>query len=399
MRRLFSSAIAVFVGVVVFAAAPEGQERPAAGGRAPVSLPEGPGKEEVSTTCAACHGLNMITGAAGYTQSGWRDLIGTMVTLPDGARDRRQPVPRRHTFRRSRDARRSSCPATSRSPSRNGGADARPAVARSAPAADGTIWWNGQFISLVGRLNPTTGEMKEFTLDPTSKPHSIVDDAEGNIWYTGNGNGTIGKLDPGDRRDHRLTDAGSRRPRSAHRDLRQERHDVLHAAAEQHARPPGAVDRRDQARDADDAARAALRPQAGLEGHDLGGLQRHRQARQHESGDDGGARISAAGPGIALAPARDHQRRHDLVRQFVARPARPTESEDRRGQGMAVAERRRRRTRTRSKSSTTSSGTTNRASGPTRWSASIRRPRTSRAGRFPPASASSATCARRRTAT
>ena len=82
MRRLFSSAIAVFVGVLVFAATPEGQERPAAGGRAPVALPDGPGKEEVSTTCAACHGLNMITGATGYSQSGWRDLVATMVKLP-----------------------------------------------------------------------------------------------------------------------------------------------------------------------------------------------------------------------------------------------------------------------------------------------------------------------------
>ena len=38
--------------------------------------------------------------------------------------------------------------------------------------------------------------MKEFKLDPTSQPHSIVDDAAGNIWYLGNGNGTIGKLVP-----------------------------------------------------------------------------------------------------------------------------------------------------------------------------------------------------------
>ena len=44
MRRLFSSAIAVFVGVLAFAVTPQGQERPAAGGRAPVALPDGPAR-------------------------------------------------------------------------------------------------------------------------------------------------------------------------------------------------------------------------------------------------------------------------------------------------------------------------------------------------------------------
>ena len=90
---------------------PQGQERPAAGGRAPVALPDGPGKDEVTATCAACHGLNMITGAAGYTQSGWRDLVATMVTLPASARPPSASTSRR-TSRRSPGARRSSSPAT-----------------------------------------------------------------------------------------------------------------------------------------------------------------------------------------------------------------------------------------------------------------------------------------------
>ncbi len=33
--------------------------------------------------CIACHQLNMITGAAGYDQKGWRDLVTTMVALPE----------------------------------------------------------------------------------------------------------------------------------------------------------------------------------------------------------------------------------------------------------------------------------------------------------------------------
>jgi hypothetical protein len=65
------------------AVALQGQGRQGGGGRGQVQLPEGAGKEIVSATCGACHGLNMITGATGYTQDGWRDLVGTMVTLPE----------------------------------------------------------------------------------------------------------------------------------------------------------------------------------------------------------------------------------------------------------------------------------------------------------------------------
>ena len=63
-------------------------------------------------------------------------------------------------------------------------------------APDGSIWWTGMYASLVGRLDPKTGAMKEYPLPPTAKPHTIVPDKDGNIWYTGNSNATMGKLDP-----------------------------------------------------------------------------------------------------------------------------------------------------------------------------------------------------------
>src|SRR5262249_10540396 len=63
-------------------------------------------------------------------------------------------------------------------------------------AADGSIWWAGQFGNLIGRLDPVTGEMKEYPLPAGSFPHSVTLDAQGDPWYTGNKNGTIGKLDP-----------------------------------------------------------------------------------------------------------------------------------------------------------------------------------------------------------
>jgi virginiamycin B lyase len=196
MRRLLSSAIAVFVLSLCVAVTPHGQERQAGPGRAPVPLPDGPGKEVVSTSCGSCHGLNMIAGAAGYSQTAWRDLISTMVKLPEAQEAAVTGYLATHFP-----------PKSGRAPELIAGDVSVTFREWQVPTlgqrsrdplqrADGTIWWNGQFISLIGRLNPTTGEMKEFTLDPASKPHSIVDDAAGNIWYLGNGNGTIGKFVP-----------------------------------------------------------------------------------------------------------------------------------------------------------------------------------------------------------
>ena len=159
-----------------------------------VQLPEGAGKDVVQKRCVTCHALNQITGAAGYDQAGWKHVIESMIALPGdqmtaateylaknfpekpGRRPTLVPGPVKVTFKewmvptlgqRSRDP---------------------------LQMADGLIWWAGQYGSLVGRLNPKTGEMKEFELPPEVKPHSIIADRSGNIWYMGNGNATIGKL-------------------------------------------------------------------------------------------------------------------------------------------------------------------------------------------------------------
>ena len=47
-----------------------------------VQLPDGNGRDLVQTTCAKCHGLNLITNSFGYTREGWQGLFNTMVALP-----------------------------------------------------------------------------------------------------------------------------------------------------------------------------------------------------------------------------------------------------------------------------------------------------------------------------
>lgn len=195
MSRSMSLALSSALFVVALAVALQGQGRQG-GGRGQVQLPDGPGKELVSATCAACHGLNLITGAAGYSQDGWRDVIATMIDLPAAQRATATEYLAAHFP-----------PRPGRAPNLVPGDVTVTFREWTVPTLgqrsrdplqtkDGTIWWNGQYISLIGRLNPVTGEMREYELPRDARPHSIVDDAAGNIWYTGNGNATIGKLVP-----------------------------------------------------------------------------------------------------------------------------------------------------------------------------------------------------------
>ena len=61
-------------------------------------------------------------------------------------------------------------------------------------APDGTIWWAGQWGNLIGRIDPTTGEMKEYPLPAGAMPHSVTIDDAGMVWYTGNQN-ALGRID------------------------------------------------------------------------------------------------------------------------------------------------------------------------------------------------------------
>ena len=182
--------------------------------REAAALPEDEGKAIVQTECIACHGVNLITGSAGYTQAQWRDLVSNMIQLSDAQatsvshylatnfppRPGREPVlvpgPVEVTFKewvvptlgqRSRDP---------------------------DEAPDGAIWWAGHWGDIAGRLNPQTGEMKEYKLPEGARPHSIISDSSGNIWYMGNGNGTVGRLTPstGEIKVYPMPDPAARDP-------------------------------------------------------------------------------------------------------------------------------------------------------------------------------------------
>jgi virginiamycin B lyase len=63
---------------------------------------------------------------------------------------------------------------------------------------DGSLWFTEQMVNKIGRLDPKTGEIKEYPLpdDKNAGPHGLAADRDGNIWFTANFGGYIGKLDP-----------------------------------------------------------------------------------------------------------------------------------------------------------------------------------------------------------
>ena len=80
--------------------------------------------------------------------------------------------------------------------------------------ADGALWYTGQRANNLGRVDPSTGQVREFGLPRPHGPHGLVSDRDGNIWYTGNAAGLIGKLDPktGQVTEYKMPDPAARDP-------------------------------------------------------------------------------------------------------------------------------------------------------------------------------------------
>ena len=159
-------------------------------------LPAGAGSEVVQAMCTSCHGVNNIFNSAGYDEAGWQNVFGAMVALPTAQADLVASYLAANFPSRP-----------DRMPTRVAGGNAVRITEWVAPtlgqrvrdpleAQDGAIWWTGMFASLVGRMDPQAGQMREYNLPQGTRPHGIAEDAQGNVWFTGNGNATVGRVDP-----------------------------------------------------------------------------------------------------------------------------------------------------------------------------------------------------------
>ena len=158
------------------------------------------GKALVDAQCNSCHALTARTGS-GYTKEEWQVVMRMMTNHGVKISPEELPVMTEYlakTFpvkprpaavllpgpvKVSMQAWKAATP---------GGRPHDPLAAR-----DGSLWYTGQMVNALGRVNPKTGEVKEFPLKtPHSGPHGLVEDTSGNIWYTGNAGALVGKLNP-----------------------------------------------------------------------------------------------------------------------------------------------------------------------------------------------------------
>jgi len=185
-----STALAVAILPLVF--------QPGAARAQAADMPDSHGKEQLESLCTACHSLRNVTRSLGYSRDEWRELISTMVDFSGDLVLRAEITTYLGThFQASGNRAATLVP---------GGLSIGfeewqvPTLGQRArdpiEAPDGTIWWAGQWGNLIGRIDPETGDMKEYPLPKGSYPHSVTLDAAGNVWYTGNKNGTVGYLDP-----------------------------------------------------------------------------------------------------------------------------------------------------------------------------------------------------------
>ena len=151
--------------------------------------PEGPMKQRFADTCGGCHDINRVR--VGYTPEGWLTVVrmmqnfdtpvpaeewGAMHGISDQEFPRARAPGRRHHRRPGQGAHRLWDVPT------QGSRPHDPLAAK-----DGAIWWTGQLANKLGRIDPKTGTIREYTLKtPHTGPHGLAEDKDGNIWFTGN---------------------------------------------------------------------------------------------------------------------------------------------------------------------------------------------------------------------
>ena len=161
-----------------------------------VQLPQGVGREAVQTACTECHRLNLIANSWGYTHEGWKERFSSMVELPTDEADEIAGYLATHFPVRPAVEAVLIPGDTSLTISEWMAPSLGSRPHDPLAAADGSIWWTGQWSSKLGRVNPVTGVIKEFPLPQNSGPHGLAEDTMGNVWFTGISRNYIGKLNP-----------------------------------------------------------------------------------------------------------------------------------------------------------------------------------------------------------
>jgi virginiamycin B lyase len=161
--------------------------------------PEGAMKQRFAETCGICHDINRIR--VGYTPEGWLTVVRMMQNMDAPVAADEWAAMQDYLVKNFPERARPAAVIVDGPAKVNirlwdvptqGSRPHDPLAAK-----DGSIWWSGQLANKLGRIDPKTGAIREYTLkSPHTGPHGFAEDRDGNIWFTGNNAGLIGKLDP-----------------------------------------------------------------------------------------------------------------------------------------------------------------------------------------------------------
>jgi virginiamycin B lyase len=140
-------------------------------------LPDGPGKELAAANCNACHTLLGRVGA-GYTPEGWNTVLRMMINqgaaLPT---DQIEPLKAYliKSFPEKTKPAGVVIPGAARISFREWQAPTPGSRPHDPLAArDGSLWYTGQMANVLGRVDPKTGDIREFALKSAhSGPHGL----------------------------------------------------------------------------------------------------------------------------------------------------------------------------------------------------------------------------------
>src|ERR1700704_4299966 len=180
-------------------------------------LPAGAGKQVVQAACVVCHELARVTNA-GHTPDEWDNIVHNMIMMGATVKPAEVSVVTKYLASNFPPRARSNAPTITGNVQANFHEFKLPS--RAFPhdpygAADGSIWYSGQLGNVLGRVDPKTGQVKDYPLKISgSGPHGIIGDKNGDIWFTANSAGCVGKLDPKTGQGTEYKTPGARDPHS-----------------------------------------------------------------------------------------------------------------------------------------------------------------------------------------
>ena len=161
--------------------------------------PDGPMKQRFVSICGGCHDINRVR--VGYTPEGWLTVTRMMQNMAAPEPAEEWPAMTEYLIKSFPERAR---PAAAILPGPVKvnikmwdvpTLGSRPHDPRA--AKDGSIWWTGQLVNKLGRLDPKSGAIKLITSPtPNSRPYGLMIDSKGTPWIAEFGAPKIARIDP-----------------------------------------------------------------------------------------------------------------------------------------------------------------------------------------------------------